>query len=297
MSQEYKLFLGCLIPNRLPFLEKSAKYVFEKIGLKTSAAEFGCCPNPVGLKFVDEKSWYALSARNIAIAEEEGKPIMSLCNGCYQSLAIVDHDLKHDDHLKTEVNGLLKAANREYKGTINIEHFVVTLAETVGLDHIKGFITRSLEGLKVALHPGCHYARPSHILKVEEDVFDLKNLRNLAKLTGVEVVDYEQENLCCGNVERQTDEYTANMMLKSKFDGAIAAGADMILVNCPACYQQFDGEQRRLIKLEEDGKLKYKVPILYITELFALAMGASPAEIGLNYHRNKPKKVLAKVNL
>jgi heterodisulfide reductase subunit B len=191
----------------------------------------------------------------------------------------------------------LKAANREYKGTIDIEHFVVTLAETVGLDHIKGFITRSLEGVKVALHPGCHYARPSHILKVEEDVFDLKNLRNLAKLTGVEVVDYEQENLCCGNVERQTDEYTANMMLKSKFDSAIAAGAEMFLVNCPACFQQFDGEQRRLIKLEEGGKLKYKVPILYITELLALAMGASPDEIGLKFHRNKPKNVLAKVNL
>lgn len=296
MKEEYKLFPGCLIPNRFPYLEASAKYVFDKIGLKYSHTDFACCPNPVGARFVNNKSWLAIGARNIALAESEQKPIMSLCNGCFQTLALVDHELKHDPKVKAEMNEILKEVNREYKGTIDIEHFVKVLAEKETAEKIKAQISHSMSGLKVAVHPGCHYARPSHVLHMEENVMDLKFLKELVQLTGATVVEYPQENLCCGNVARSTDEYTANTMLKAKFDGAMAAGADCLVVNCPACYQQFDSEQRNVNKIAEEGK-KYKFPIFYITELLALAMGATGDQIGLKFHRNKPKEALAKVNL
>lgn len=296
MKDEYKLFTGCLIPNRFPYLEASAKYVFDKIGLKYSHAEFACCPNPVGARFVNNKSWLTIGARNIALAETEQKDIISLCNGCFQTLKLVDHEMKSDSKLKNEINEILKTVDREYKGSINIEHFVKVLAEKEVSDKIKEKLAHKLDGLKVAVHPGCHYARPSHKLHMEDDVMDLKFLKNLVKLTGATVVEYDQENLCCGNVVRATDEYTANTMLKAKFDGAMAAGADCLVVNCPACFQQFDSEQRNVNKLADDGK-KYKFPIFFITELLALALGASQDEIGLKYHRNKPKKVLQKVNL
>lgn len=296
MKDEYKLFPGCLIPNRLPFLEASAKYVFDKIGLKTSPAEFACCPNPVGLRFVQNKSWLTLGARNIALAETENKDIISLCNGCFQTLALVDHELKANPKLKAEINDNLKTVGREYHGSINIEHFVKVLAEPEVIEKIKGKLTHSLEGLKVAVHPGCHYARPSHKLHVEEDVMDLKFLKNLVRITGATVVEYDQENLCCGNVVRNSDPYTADTMLKAKFDGAMAAGADILVCNCPSCFQQFDSEQRNVNKIADDGK-KYKFPIIYITELLALAMGATQDELGLKFHRNNPKAILKKVNL
>ena len=61
MSEEYKLFPGCVIQNRIPFLEASAKFVFEKVGLATSPAKFACCPNPVGLRLADNTTWAGLS--------------------------------------------------------------------------------------------------------------------------------------------------------------------------------------------------------------------------------------------
>ena len=292
---EYKLFPGCFIQNRIPFIEASAKFVFEQLGVQQSAGKFGCCPNPVGLRFVDEKTWAALGARNLAEAEAEGKPIMSLCNGCYQSLAVVDHELKHNANLKSEVNNILADVGKEYKGTIRVEHFVRVLHDEVGLEAIKSKITKPLTGLKVALHPGCHYARPSHILK-GEDPFDLHYLRDLVEVTGATVVDYPQEELCCGNGVRNSDPYTANTMLKAKIDGALAAGADCFTVNCPACFQQMDAEQRNLKELAEEGQ-EYKFPTFYITELLAMAMGKTPKDIGVNFHRNKGKNALGKVGL
>ena len=258
MKDEYKLFVGCFIPNRFPYLEASAKFVFNKIGLKTSDGEFACCPNPVGIRFVQNKSWHTLGARNIALAEAENKDIMSICNGCFQTLKLVDHDLKADPKLNGEINEILKTVGKEYKGTINVEHFVKVLAEPEVTAKINANLTHSLQGLKVAVHPGCHYARPSHKMHVEEDVMDLKFLKNLVRLTGATVVEYDQENLCCGNVVRSTDAYTANTMLKAKFDGAMAVGADVLVVNCPACFQQFDSEQRNVTySAYESGKAEF----------------------------------------
>ncbi|WP_371805968.1 CoB--CoM heterodisulfide reductase iron-sulfur subunit B family protein [Candidatus Lokiarchaeum ossiferum] len=293
---EYKLFPGCLMTNRLPFLEASAKVVFDELGLVTSPGEFSCCPNPVGLRFVDQKTWASLAARNISVAEKENKDIMSLCNGCAQSMIVADHELKHDAVLKKGVNEILAKVGKEYNGTINIKHFVRVLVEEVGLEAIKAKITHPLTGLKVACHPGCHYARPSHILKVEEDPMDLKYLHQLVEVTGATAVSFAEENLCCGNVVRNSDVNTANIMLKSKIDGAKRAEADCLTVNCPSCFQQFDSEQPKLKTLAAEGEV-YKFPIFYITELLALAMGKDPKSLGLNFHRNKGKEALAKVNL
>ena len=201
---EYKLFPGCVIQNRLPFIEASSKFVFDQLGLEYSAGEFGCCPNPVGLKFVDEKTWAALAARNICEAEKESKPIMSLCNGCYQSMAVAKHDIDHDSHLKTEVNEILSNIGKKYSGTSDINHFVHVLIEKVGVDAIKAKITRPLTGLKVAGHPGCHYARPSHKLH-SEDPFHPVYLHQLIEATGASVIEYDQEMLCCGNSVRIED--------------------------------------------------------------------------------------------
>ncbi len=293
---EYKLFPGCLMTNRLPFLEASAKVVFDELGMQYSSAEFACCPNPVGLRFVDMKTWAALAARNIAEAEKESKDIMSLCNGCAQSLIVADHEMKHDAVLKKDVNEILAKVGKTYNGTISIKHFVRVLVEEVGLEAIKAKITHPLTGLRVVSHPGCHYARPSHILKLEEDVMDLKYLHQLVEVTGATAVPYKEENLCCGNVVRNTDVRTANVMLKSKIDGAKRVEADCLTVNCPSCFQQFDSEQPKLKTLAAEGEV-YKFPIFYITELLALAMGKDPNSLGLKFHRNKTKAVLAKVNL
>ncbi|MHA2290210.1 MAG: CoB--CoM heterodisulfide reductase iron-sulfur subunit B family protein, partial [Promethearchaeota archaeon] len=71
-------------------------------------------------------------------------------------------------------------------------------------------------------------------------------------------------------------------------------GADVICVNCPACFQQFDMRQRELSKLHD---INYNIPVIYLTELLALAMGFSPEELGLKFHRIRLNEILEKLNL
>ena len=77
-SEEYKLFPGCTIGNRIPFIEASSRIVFDKLKIKTSYAAFACCPDPVGFNLVDHESWLAISDRNLTISKNEKKNIVLL---------------------------------------------------------------------------------------------------------------------------------------------------------------------------------------------------------------------------
>ncbi len=267
---EMKLFLGCTIPNRLPFLEAAARKVFDKLGIQTSDAPFACCPEPVGFHSIDHEAWLAMGARNLCLAEAEGKDIVSLCNGCYQTLAVVNHELKEKSAEKEKINAILAKINKEYKGTINVKHFVHVLHDN--LPKIKEAITKQLSNLKVAVHAGCHYARPSEILK-SDDPWKPQKQRDIIAATGATIVDYELEKLCCGNGAGYYNKETGTEIAKQKIESAKAAGANCIVVNCPACFQQLD-TQRGL-------------PIIYLTELLALAMGEDFNSLNMKFHITK----------
>jgi len=282
---EYKLFPGCVIGNRIPFIEASSRKVFEKVGIKTSDAPFNCCPDPTGMKSFDNDAWLALGAMNLCIAEAENKPIMSLCNGCTNTLRGVQHQLKHDNLKKAKVNAELSKLGKQYNGSVYVKHFVDVLKENI--DKIKGAVTKPLSGLKVAVHPGCHYMRPAEWMQ-SDDPMRPTTLKELVEASGASVVDYDELVLCCGNAVAGAYPEHGNAILNRKLNSIKKSGADCIVVNCPACFQRIDSEQLTQVTLKQ----MYSIPVLYITELLALAMGYGADEIGLKLHRTRRGTIL-----
>lgn len=288
-----KLFKGCVISNRLPFLEKSARIVFKDLGVKFKDAPFSCCPDPVGIAAISEDTWLTLGARNLALGEKDDQVIVSLCNGCSETLIGVKHALDHDLDSLNQVNKRLKEKGYKYQGTAEVKHFIQSLIEDVGLDKIKSKVKRPLNGLKVATHTGCHYNRPSEVIQWD-DPFEPVHLDALVDAIGAESVDYDEKMLCCGSGVARTNEKVAIEVAYRKFKSLTEAGADCIILNCPSCFQQFENTQRLVSKAKDE---KFKIPILYITELMALAFGYSPDELGFKYHRVKPKKLLKSIGI
>jgi len=285
------MFQGCVIGNRIPFIEASARKVFDKLGINTSDAAFACCPDPVGFNSTDHKSWLAMAARNLTLAEQEGKDVISLCNGCFQTLKLVNEELKHDDHEREKVNTVLKTIGREFLGSIDVKHFVEVLHGYT--DKIKELVTKDFSGLKVACHTGCHYNRPSEKVQTDDPMQPVK-LREIVSAAGAIPVDYEEEVLCCGTGTGNSEEEPAMQILSNKLTSAVKAGAEVVILNCPACYQQFDNNQKKAEKI--DGKT-FGLPVLYITELLALAFGENPDELGLKFHRTRLTAFLEKYGL
>ncbi|MFW9991036.1 MAG: CoB--CoM heterodisulfide reductase iron-sulfur subunit B family protein [Candidatus Odinarchaeota archaeon] len=284
---KFALFLGCMIPRRLPFLEKATRSVLELLDIETVDLPFGCCPDPSAIHSFSKKAWMSLAARNLVLAEEQGLNILTLCNGCFETLKVANTELKNNSELKKEINGVLKEAGKAYKGTIEIKHVYEIVAEFCkagNTDNIKKLVTRPL-GLKIAVHYGCHLLKPAAILQVDNPD-DPSTFDCLIEAIGCESVDYTEKLLCCGFGTKAIDERTSYGISRNKLKAIKESGVDGIAVTCPSCFQQFDAGQ--VIIKKEFGE-EFNIPVYYFMELFALSMGVTEEEIGLNLHRIKIK--------
>ena len=114
----YDLFLGCVIPARLPYLEVSSRKVFEKLGIELRDVDgFSCCPDPTGIELIDHKTWLALGARNLSLCNKNGG-VISFCSGCVETLKGVNYYINKEPPLKEEVNKILKKVGKTYDGSV-----------------------------------------------------------------------------------------------------------------------------------------------------------------------------------
>lgn len=293
------LFPGCIIRNRLPFLEKSARLVFEKLDFDLKDAPFVCCPDPVGVASISKKTWLTLAARNLTFGENENREILSLCNGCSETLVRANHTLKHDKKSLKEVNDILEKKGYKYNGNVKVSHFVRTLVEDIGVKNIRKIVKDSwasrsdkcnpLKDLRIASHPGCHYNRPSKILQWDNPI-DPQYQEKLIKAIGGIPVVYNEKMLCCGSCISRTRDDIGLEIIRTKYQSVTEAGAQLISVNCPACFQMMESYQRNVNRKFEEN---FNIPIFYITELMALALGYTPEEIGLKFHTVGKGKVFS----
>ena len=155
-------FWGCFIAGRFPFMEKSTRLVLERLGLEFVDLDgLTCCPEKSVVKNESEMNWLVTAARNLAIAEEAGVDLFSPCNGCVGSLAGAARELALHRDRREEVNRRLARVGRTYRGTVKVFHLLDLLHDEIGLDYLRKHVELPLAGLRVAVHAGCHQARPS----------------------------------------------------------------------------------------------------------------------------------------
>jgi heterodisulfide reductase subunit B len=277
-------FLGCIIPHRYPSIERATKMIFEDLDMDLLDMEgASCCPAPGVFGSFDRVTWASIAARNLTIAEAGGHPITTGCNGCFASLWEANYELKHDEELRKAVNESLAEIGREFKGTIEVTHYVDALYTTAGLEKIRERVVRPLKGVTMALHPGCHWMRPKNVKK-KDDSEHPHIFRELCEVTGAEYVPYKDELMCCGagGAVRTADLKVALDFTKQKFDSIIeAGGADMIVTPCPFCELQLDMGQ---VEIQKNFGEEYVFDVLHVSELLALSFGHEPEEFGLSTH-------------
>jgi len=146
-TNKYLIFLGCAIPYRVAAFEISARKILAKLGVDlVEMPEFNCCGLP--LDPVSHEAMLILAARNLALAEQKGLPIITLCPGCAGTLKKVNRLLKEDKASREEVNKHLREVGLEFKGITDAKHLMQVLIEDVGLEKIKDTIVKPLTMLK-----------------------------------------------------------------------------------------------------------------------------------------------------
>jgi heterodisulfide reductase subunit B len=279
----FAFFPGCLIPARHPAMEFAIRETLPRLGIEIIDLEgASCCPDPIYFKSKDKVSWLAVAARNLCLAEEQGLDIFTNCSGCTATLSETYHLLAEDEELKDRVNQRLKKIGKEYKGTSKIRHIVTLMRDEIGYDAIKESVARSLEGMKIAIHYGCHLLKPSRIMQVD-DPDNPTVIEELVKALGAEPVRHRNWYLCCGKA-CQNEDLPANMMC-DLLGTVNDVEADILGMICPTCFGQFDHGQK---KVAQQFDKDFKTPPVYYFSLLAFAQGVSYDKLGFERQRFKP---------
>lgn len=282
-SRTFAFFPGCLIPSRYPAMEFAIRNTLERLGIGIADLEgASCCPDPIYFKSKDKVAWLAVAARNLTLAEDAGLDVFTNCSGCTATLSEAYH-LLDDDGLRARVNERLATCGREYSGTSRVRHVVTLLRDVVGYDAVRASVVRPLEGLRVAIHYGCHLLKPSRIMQVD-DPNDPAVLERLVTALGATPVRHRNWHLCCGKA-CQSDEIPSNMM-RDLLGAVREERADLLCLICPTCFGQFDhGQAKIAARFAED----FHTPPVYYFQLLAFAQGVPYDKLGFERQRFKPE--------
>jgi len=289
----YTLYLGCTVPVRALNYEISARKVAEKLGVQFSDnPDFSCCGYPI--KSVNRYAYLLLAARNLALAEQKGLPLCTLCSACCGSLTEANHEIQKDEELRRRINDdLSECLGMRYEGGIRVTHFTRILQEEIRKKRVAEQIQADLSELRVAAHYGCHYIKPSTIYGKTENPEDPKSLDELIQATGAQSIYYEDKLQCCGGGVLAMDEQVALAMSQRKLEHIRAQQADAMVLICPFCSVMYEGNQR---KIEKASQKEFKLPVLFYPQLLGLALGISPDELGLKMNRVRPTEMLKKIH-
>jgi heterodisulfide reductase subunit B len=179
------------------------------------------------------------------------------------------------------VNAILEREDLPYKGEVEVKHLLYVLRQEVGVEAIKKKITKTLKGLKIAVHYGCHALRPSQVVQFDDPVapsiFD-----ELVEATGAESIAWPMKLECCGApLWGVHDELSKEFTLKKLRNGR-ESGANYLCSACTYCQIQFDTVQQMI--LSQRG-LKHPLPSILYPQLLGLSMGINSETLGLKMNK------------
>ncbi|AEG18566.1 CoB--CoM heterodisulfide reductase subunit B [Methanobacterium paludis] len=291
----FAYFLGCIMNNRYPGIEKATRIMMDKLGVGLEDMEgASCCPAPGVFGSFDKTTWASIAARNITIAEDMGMDVLTECNGCFGSLRETNNLLKEDEEFKGKINGVLEEVGREFKGEVNVRHFAEVLYNDVGLDKLSEAVTTPLN-LNVAVHYGCHFLKPRAEVGIDNPMKPTI-LDELVEVTGAKSVPYKEKMMCCGagGGLRARDLDVTLDYTKEKLQNMSDAGVDAIVNVCPFCHLQFDVGQK---EVNEKYGTNFQLPVFHLAQLYGLAMGLSPEEITVDVQQISADPAIKKLDI
>jgi len=266
----------CSTPVFLKQYETSTDAVLRQFGVDViDIRETGCCGYP--LKNINVKAFVLSSARNLALAEKKRLDMITFCNCCYGSLKHVDHLLKTDTVLASEINTKLKKEKLTWQGRVAIRHLLDVLYEDIGLETIRGQLVNTFKNLNIATHYGCHLLRPLNVVGFDNP-FSPSKFDRLIELTGAVSIPWSSKLECCGSPLWGVNDALSAGITRKKVKSAVRAGADFLCTACPYCQLQFDRVRRMTGPRPDDA---VGPPSVLYTQLLGLCLGLGESSLGI----------------
>ena len=289
---------GCTLKTNARNFEESTKATANTLGLElVEPSRWNCCGTVHALA-KDDVMHHLAPIRNLIRVEElndkgavDGKQVVTLCAMCYNTLKRSNQVFNNDSDKRKKIRDIMTKEDIQYGGGVGVIHYLEVL-KGLGWDKVAEQVRKPLEGLKVAPYYGCLLLRPRGI--GIDDADNPTIMEDLLKALGAETVSYAYSQKCCGSYHtvhmKETVADLSHKILKQAED----AGADVLATSCPLCEYNLGPRQTQVKKQYPSFN---SIPVVYFTQLMALAFGLGDKATAFEVNRPDPRPLLEEKGL
>ncbi len=282
-------FPGCTLKTSAKNLEKSANAIMEKLSHELKEMDDWVCCGVVSSLSDDDLMRHLAPLRSLIHVEDQGEDkVITLCDMCCNTLKQTNLRVKEKpDDLET-LNAFMDKEN-DYKGTVNVYHFLEFLRDEVGFSKLKQMVKNPLKGIRIMPYYGCMMLRPREV--AIDDAEDPQIFNDLLDALGAEIVDNPFKIECCGSYHTIENKDIVSKRAHHITNYAFERNADAIILSCPLCRFNLDVRGKEAELMFKGYK---QIPIYYYTQLIAIALGIDPEICGFDDHAVDPNLLLKK---
>jgi heterodisulfide reductase subunit B len=273
---------GCSLESTATEFNHSTKAVCEALELNLIEPKGWVCCGSSAAHRADPEFALRLPMENLALIEKSGfREVTMPCAACFSRHKASQYEIRHNDKHREEVN---QALGYTYRDSVHVSTLIEAILNHVGADKVTANVKKPLEGLRVVCYYGCLLTRPPEVTEAEhpENPTDMDELMSAL---GAEVVDWSYKTCCCGAAHSLTRPDIVIKLSGGLVQAAQDAGADVIAVACPLCHLNLDARQFQM-------DVQEPIPVMYFTQLMALALGLPEKDAVLNKNMVDPRPIL-----
>ena len=279
---------GCTLKANAKNFEDSALYALKQLGIEVEElSRWNCCGTVFSLA-TDDLIHHMAPIRNLIRVKESGSDrVMTLCAMCYNTLKRANERMKADPESLEKINKVMYKEEIDYEGNVEILHLLELIRDEIKFENLTNKVVKPLKNLKVACYYGCMLVRPREI--GFDDVENPTVLENLISALGGDPVDFPYKTECCGAYQTVDKPDIIAERTNQIIGSAVSRGAEVMVVSCPLCAFNLDHRQKQTVKIYQDFK---GLPILYFTQLLAIALNCTEDTLKFDLHYFDPKPIL-----
>ncbi len=255
---ELSYYPGCTAHSTAWEFNESTLAVFRGLGWTLKELpDWNCCGG-ASAHALSRRVGLGLPARNLAIAQRQGRDVLVPCAGCYNNVQKARHAMEQGD---PEAERIQQALGFRWSGSVRVLSLVDWLEQPGVIDALRSRVKRPLDGLPVVAYYGCQLVRPPRVTG-RPSWENPTTLERACEAAGARALDWSYKVDCCGADLALTHPERARELCSRLVERAREAGARAVVVSCGLCQANLDMRQG------DQG-----MPVVYITELLGAAMG------------------------
>ena len=286
-SKAIAYYPGCSLNATSPEFNTSTQAVCKALDLTLIEPDGWLCCGSSSAHRADPETALRLPMQNLSLIEQSGfNEVTMPCAACFNRHKAAQYEIRHDESRKSAVE---ESIGYKYQDSVQVNSLVETIFQSIGPKELSSKVNHPLQGLRVVCYYGCLLTRPPEVTEAPHPE-NPTEMDELMAALGAEVLDWSYKTTCCGAAHSLTRRDIVYDLSSNLINQARLAGADVIAVACPLCHTNLDARQFQM-GLDEE------MPVMYFTQLMALALGLSEREAALKKNLVDPRPLLREKGL